>query len=60
MEAERFALLEAFEPPRLERGIVGFVEVVDPDDLVASVEQLGRRVGADEPGSAGDEVSSYR
>ena len=39
----------------LERDVVVFVEIVEPHDLVAALEQQFRRVKADETGGAGNE-----
>ena len=46
---------KARETPILEPHVVGVVEVVDPDHLVAAVEQQGADAPCDEPRTAGDE-----
>ena len=54
-EAEPRQLLQQLEPRELEAHVVVVVEVVEPDDLVAALEELAGRVVADEAGGAGDE-----
>ena len=54
-EAEPRELLQHLEPRELEAHIVVVVEVVEPDDLVAALEQLAGRVIADEASGAGDQ-----
>src|SRR5690606_39838032 len=45
--------LEQREPRPLQRDVVVFVEVVEPDDLVPALEQTLRRMKPDDPGSSG-------
>ena len=54
-ELEVSVALEDGEPRVLQRDVVVLVEIVEPDDLVAALEQQLRRVKADESGRAGDE-----
>ena len=62
LEAEAIAELarEAVEPRPLQRGIVIIVEIVDPDDLVAALEQGARGGRADEARSPCDQNSHGR
>ena len=54
-EAEPWLPLELREARLLEADVVVVVQVVEADDVVATREQPGRGVKADEAGSAGDE-----
>ena len=54
-EMESVAALEPREARLFERDIVIGAHIVEPDDLVAAVEQPGRRVEADEAGGAGNQ-----
>ena len=54
-EAEALVLLEPLQPSLLQRHIVIGTEIVEPNHLMAAVEQPGRRVIADEAGGAGDQ-----
>ncbi len=47
--------LELLQPRQLEVDVVVVVQVVQPDDGVAALEQAPRDVHADEAGGAGDE-----
>src|SRR5690606_31339899 len=53
-EAKARKALELREPRFLQRDVVVLVEVVEPDNLVPSRQELARRVKADEAGRAGD------
>ena len=54
-EAEVRPLPQLREPRLLQRDVVVVVEVVEPDDFVAALQQELRGVEADEAGRAGDE-----
>ena len=62
LEAEAVAELplQLVEPRLLQRRIVIIVEIVDPDDVVAALEQGARGRRADEPRSPGDQNSHGR
>jgi hypothetical protein len=52
--------LQTIEPCPLERRVIIIVEIVDPDHLVATLQQGVRRGGADEPRSPCDQNSHGR
>jgi hypothetical protein len=54
-ELETRVLRENREPRVLQRDVVVLVEIVEPDDLVASLEQVLRCVMPDEAGGAGNQ-----
>jgi hypothetical protein len=56
-EAEALLRQEAIEPRLLELRVVVRIQVVEPDDLIAAVEQTMRSEAADEAGGAGDEYA---
>jgi hypothetical protein len=59
LEPEPRAGDEAGDPALLQTDVVGVVQVVEPDDGVACVEQQLGHAGSDEPGGAGDEVGGH-
>ena len=54
-ELEVLVTLQRREPRVLQRDVVVLVEIVEPDDFVAALEQQLRRMEADESGRARDE-----
>ena len=55
LELECGLLLQDFEPRELQPHVVIIVEVIEPDDFLAPLQQLAGGVEADESGGAGDE-----
>ena len=55
MKLKPFRPSQAIEPRLLQRHIVIGTEIVEPDHLVAAIEQPGRRMKTDEAGGAGNQ-----
>ena len=58
-EAESGAVLELSEPPMLDDWVVGVVQAVEPDNLIAGVEQLCCQPMTDEACRPGDYVCRH-
>ena len=55
MKWKPFGASEPREACLFQRHVVIGAHIVEPDDLIAAIEQPGRRVKADEAGGAGDQ-----